>query len=120
MIAYKIDPFADTIELVEASGLDDYYREIGCECIDISVVTIGGVPFNVVCDDEALLRESVAPSVLDGNGRPILWNTVIVFGFDDDADLRSLTLDECLTIAERICRVTDRGSKDGWYTLVAD
>ena len=45
------DVYNNKLKTVEANGLDDYYKYIGCENIDIVRRTIGGVPVNIICDD---------------------------------------------------------------------
>ena len=100
MVGYKIDPFKRDAELVEVNGLDDYYREIGCDCIDIAVVSVHGVPFNAIVDDEGLLKGGAVPSVFDNEGRPRLVNVTIVLGFNDDCDVRSLTASEVSLLSE--------------------
>lgn len=118
VIAYKIDPFAADVTLVDVDGLDDYYREIGCDTIDITVITVGGTQFNVVVDDEGLLRDARCVSVFDTFGTPMLVNTVLVFGMGEDGDLRSLNVGEVLQLGDETYAVTDDDGAES-YVLVA-
>lgn len=119
MVGYKVDPFKKDAELVEVNGLDDYYREIGCDCIDIAVVSVHGMPFNVIVDDEGLLKGGAVPSVFDGVGRPRLVNVAIVLGFDDDCDVRSLTASEVSLLSEETYVVSSTYVGD-WLALITD
>ncbi len=90
MKGYKIDIDNARAHTVEVDGLDDYYREIGCDCIDISVISIDGVCYNVVIDDEGLLKGNPRPSVMCGGG--CLYGNAIVLGMDEATyDLTTLT-----------------------------
>ena len=42
------------IKTVEANGLDDYYKIIGCRTIDIISRSIGDIRVEIVIDDEVL------------------------------------------------------------------
>lgn len=75
----------------EGSHLEQFYRLIGCRCIDIAVRTIGGKPYNIVLDDEGLLVADPIVSAIDGRGHGMLAGNLIIFGIADDMDLASLT-----------------------------
>lgn len=47
-----IDVHNAKIQEVEVSELDDYYKWIGCENIDITSRKIGGRIYDIICDDE--------------------------------------------------------------------
>ena len=119
MVGYKIDPSNKDAEFVEVNGLDDYYREIGCDCIDISVVSVHGTPFNVIVDDEGLLKGKVIASVFDSKGYPILANVAIVLGFGDDCDVRSLTVDEVRALSDETY-VVSHPLYGEWLALMTD
>ena len=119
MVGYKIDPFNFDVDLIEVNGLDDYYREIGCDCIDIAVVSVHGKPFNVIVDDEGLLKGDIIASVFDGKGHPMLANVAIVLGFDDDCDVRSLTASEVSLLSEETYMVASPFVGE-WPALVTD
>lgn len=119
MVGYKIDPFNMDAELVEVNGLDDYYREIGCDCVDIAVVSVHGTPFNVIVDDEGLLKGGAIASVFDGNGIPRLVNVAIVLGFGEDCDVRSLTTSEVRALSDETY-VVSHPLYGEWLALMAD
>ena len=51
MRALFLDMENDDVTVVEVNGLQDYYRLIGCDCIDIANMEIRGKRFDIICDD---------------------------------------------------------------------
>ena len=66
------------IKTVEANGLDDYYRLIGCRTIDIVSRTIGDVRVEIVIDDEGALVNNPKVSAIDIDGTPMLFGNLLV------------------------------------------
>jgi hypothetical protein len=120
---YKIDIDNACAYTVEVDGLRDYYREIGCDVIDIVVVEIDGAHYNVVIDDEGLLRDDPRPSVACGGvGR--LYGNAIVLGMDEETcDLATLTDADVTRIFSRLANVATSDENFGvrtWLVLDAD
>jgi len=92
MKAYWIDRETNMAKIVETNGkLDQLYRMCHCDCIDIAVRYIDGIPLNFVVDDEGLLKEDAMFSVFDVHGEPQLAGSVVVFACDaEDDDLSGL------------------------------
>ena len=84
------------VEMVEANGLKDYYKLIGCRCIDIVRRTIGDVEVEIVLDDEGFLVENPKPSGIDVTGTPALYGNLLIASgrVTDDGDLTELDQDE--------------------------
>ena len=84
------------VKMVEANGLDDYYRLIGCRCIDIIHRRIGDVEVEIVLDDEGLLVEDPKPSGIDVTGTPVLFGNLLIASgrVTDDGELTELTEEE--------------------------
>lgn len=62
----RIDLDTITCELITIrDDLKDFYNEIKCEHVDIISRRFGGVLFDIICDDEALLK--------DNPGLPTSW-----------------------------------------------
>lgn len=112
---------ADSIEeFVEAkeieSNLDTYYSEIGCDCIEIPERCIGGKLFNIICDDEGLLKDRPIPSALGNGYKEVIFGNLIVCGLaDDDGELTGITDEDVQLIRDNI-----RGAAtvDGDFFLV--
>ena len=84
------------VKMVEANGLDDYYRLIGCRCIDIIHRRIGDVEVEIVLDDEGLLVENPKPSAISVDGTPMLFGHLLIASgrVTDDGELTELDQDE--------------------------
>lgn len=100
---YLIDPEKGIAEerTIEKS-LDSYYATLGCTCIDIVTRRVRGESFDLICDDEALLREDPVPSALDACGRPLLCGPLFVVRFDGREDVTDLTSEDIRTLERRI------------------
>jgi len=82
--------------------LSEFYRLIGCDCIDIVSRSIGGVEFDIICDDEGLFAESPRISAVDRLGNVMLVGSLIVTGpADEDGNLTDLTPEQARRIAKR-------------------
>lgn len=57
--------------------LDEYYKLIDCDCITITTIQILGHIYDVICDDEALLKDDPIPAILVCNGYSIYGNVLI-------------------------------------------
>lgn len=103
MRAYIVSGKEDKHGEIEVEpSLKEYYRLIGCDCIDIVVREIDGHPYNIVLDDEGLLKPNritamALTSDIFGNTER-LAGTLLVFGVDEEWDLAGLDDDEVLQI----------------------
>lgn len=109
MIGFLIDVKGNDTGLVEIGNdhLEQFYRLIGCRCIDITVRKIGGTPYNIVLDDEGLLVESPIVSAIDGNMRAALAGNLILFGIGADRDLASIGAEDVPNIIGNMYDVFD-------------
>lgn len=82
--------------------LEGYYAALGCSCIDIVTRKIGGKAFDIVCDDEALLKADPIPSACNYSGYGMLYGALFVCKGDSQGNLVSLTDDECLHVLKRV------------------
>ena len=90
-----IDVHNNEVKLVEANGLEDYYKYIGCSTIDIVCRRIGDVTVNIVCDDEGTLVEHPKVSAIDDVGQPCLYGNLLIAGGEViDGELTELTEQE--------------------------
>lgn len=82
-------------EIIETKkpDLQLFYKKIECDCIDIAVRKIDGKAFNIILDDEGLLKEDPIVSAIDGNGNPMLVGNLMFFGGEttEDGELVGLT-----------------------------
>jgi hypothetical protein len=82
-------------ELIEKdieNELDTFYEIIGCRCIDIPRRKVGGKYFDIIVDDEGLLKDAprctaVDPNTLDS----MLFGTLIFTNSDDEGNTVGLS-----------------------------
>lgn len=78
---------------IEKPDLQFFDKKIGCDLIDIAVRKIDGKEFNIVLDEEGLLKEDPIVSAIDGNGNPMFVGNLMFFGGEttEDGGLVGLT-----------------------------
>lgn len=82
--------------------LEGYYAALGCSCIDIVTRKIGGKAFDIVCDDEALLKADPVPSACNDTGYGMLYGALFICGYAGNGELASLTDDDCLYVLRHV------------------
>lgn len=96
------------VKMVEANTLADYYKLIGCRCIDIIHRRIGDVEVEIVLDDEGLLVENPKPSGISVDGTPVLFGNLLIASgrVTDDSELTELTEEEVDEIMDNVATIT--------------
>ncbi len=62
----------------EADMLSEYYRLLGCRCIDMVAIDVDGYSYDVVCDDEGLFREPLVPTLYISEDQVLFGNLAFV------------------------------------------
>lgn len=86
---------------VEECNLDDLYGILNCNTIDIVVRTIGGKPFDIVCDDEGLLKENPIVTAISEKGDYMLVGNLFICNHNKDC-LASLNDDDIAHIMDNM------------------
>lgn len=96
------------IKIVEANGLNDYYKFIDCNYVDIIHRRIGDVEVEIVIDDEGALVENPKISAIDVTGEPMLFGNLLIASgrVTDDGELTELTQDEVDALVDNIATIT--------------
>ena len=96
------------VKMVEANDLDDYYKLIGCRCIDIVSRTIGDVEVEIVLDDEGAIIENTKVSAISIDGTPMLYGNLLVASgrVTEDGELTELTEEEVDEIMDNVATIT--------------
>lgn len=82
-------------ELIEKdieNELDTFYEIIGCRCIDIARRKVGGKYFDIIVDDEGLLKDSPRCTAVDTKTfDSMLFGTLIFTNTDDEGNTVELS-----------------------------
>lgn len=97
----------DGLQECICGDLDDYYREIGCDTIDIVVRRIGGELYDIICDDEGLLKEDPKVSAISADCRPMLVGNLIFAKHNNQGETTSLSNDDVIRILSQITHGID-------------
>ena len=62
----------------DTDKLGEFYRYINCHCIDMATIDVDGHAYDVVCDDEALLRQPLIPSLYISEEQVFFGNLAFV------------------------------------------
>lgn len=93
--AYYINPKTDTAcECDIVDSLDVFYDMLDCGTIDIVNRGFSNSKkrFDIICDDEGLLKDDPYVSAVDTRGSAMLVGALLVVGpADDDGELTSLS-----------------------------
>lgn len=74
--------------------LDDYYRVLDCDTIEHTYRVIGGVEYDLICDEEGgpmLDPDAVCTAIDSERRKQIFGNIFIVLGNDETGEWESLT-----------------------------
>ena len=108
------------VKMVEANGLDDYYRLIGCRTIDIVSRTICDVKVEIIIDDEGALVNNPKISAIDIDGTPMLFGNLLVASgrVTEDGELTELTRVEIDEIMDNVATITTSVYKEPYQVFV--
>lgn len=83
-------PKAELVE-VENDSLEQLHKILNCDCIDITVRSIGGNRFDIVCDDNGLFAENPTPSAVGTDCAVKLVGNLFICHHDYDGNLVSIS-----------------------------
>ena len=114
-----LDVWNNELKIVDTNGLEDYYKFIRCDCIDIVRRKIGDVEVEIVCDDEGLLIDKPKVSAIDVDGTPALFGNLLVAGGKViDGELTELTAEEAFEIMNNVAEITTSVYKEPFRVFV--
>ena len=90
-------------EVAFEAGLDNYRDLLGCHRITFSTLLIGGKIYDIIADDEALMKRPALISGVDKKGEPMLVGNLLVVGLaDDEGEVTTLTPDDVKNIKKNL------------------
>lgn len=82
-----------------APELDNYYKLLDCRCIDIVSIRFNGKSYDVICDDEALLKQPPHRfSIISKEGHPMIAGNVLICNSKDGYET-ALTAEDVIRLA---------------------
>ena len=97
----------DIVHLDREHELDELYRVLNCDTIDIVVRSIGGKDFDIVCDDEGLFKDPVVVSAVSlADGSPALVGNLFICSHEGP-ELKSLDHNEVVHVLTHTWNVSD-------------
>ncbi len=73
------------------NDLQTFYEVIDCDTIDIAVRDVYDQTFDIIVDDEGLLKEDPIVTAIDTNFQPMLVGTLIFCHHDSEGNLTSIS-----------------------------
>lgn len=114
-----IDVINNDVRLVEADGLDDFYKLLNCRCIDIIHRKIGDIECTLIIDDEGLLKDDPIVSAIDVNGSPCLVGNILIASAKTvDGELTELTNEDVQDIMFNVAEITTLKRSEPYRVLV--
>ena len=115
-----LDVVNKDVKMVEANGLADYYKLIGCDYVDIIHRWIGDVEVEIVLDDEGVLVENPKPSGISVDGTPMLFGNLLIASgrVTDDGELTELTEEDVDEIMDNVATITTSVYKEPYPVFV--
>ena len=90
-VDHKIRAIIPHVRFIDSDNtLEEMYRLIGCDLIDIAQVEVGGKFFDVYCDDEFLLKEKPVPTLFLEDEQVLCGNLVFTV-CDKDGKLEDIS-----------------------------
>lgn len=91
MKSFILDAKKQETRLAEIEAeLEVYYDIIGTDIVEIPTRYIGGKAFDIICDEEALLKEEKIPSAINPSGTMPLFGTLIFAHHNDEGEMIGL------------------------------
>lgn len=113
-----LDVQNDKVEVVNAGGLDDYYRLLSVDLVDIVSRKIGGEYYEIICDDEGLLKANPKISAINNLGEPMLVGSLLIAGgVDIEGNLEPLEDEDVEYVMQFIQKMYTRLHPEGYLML---
>lgn len=102
-----------TLTTLEDS-LDCYYKQLEVECIDIVATEVAGHKVEIVCDDEALLKDNPIATAVNHSGKAVLFGNLFITGpANEEGALTSLGIQTAFDVIQQAFRIGHLSSAEG-------
>ena len=100
------------VEIDDSDRLNEYYRLLNCSRIDITSRNVGGIEYDIIADDEGMLKENPIVSALDPEGQPALVGNLLFCKYDGEGGETSLS-DDDIAHLESLVRLAVKKDLEG-------
>ena len=98
-----VDVNSNIIDVCEIEkSLESYYKILNCKLIDIVSMKIGNRYFDIICDDEGLMKEDITISAIYDDFTPALVGNLFIVRHDGRGNERSLTSNDISMVLENV------------------
>lgn len=97
-----VDIVNKEVREVYCGNLDDFYREINCDTIDIARRSIGGIAYDIFVDDIGLWHDDYQISAVNPWGLPMLVGNLVIANHDGMGNTTSLSDEDIERIKKNI------------------
>ena len=98
--------------------LETYYKMLDCDYIDIVSISFNGRTYDVICDDEALLKSPPHTfTVINKNGQPMIAGNVLICNTENGYE-KSLTAGDIVNLLPALCWTSQNGETSA--AIIAD
>jgi len=104
------DNEVNEIEIDESTVLKDIKQAIGCDLVDVVAdINVGGRRYDIIVDDEGLLKEDRKPAARCMDAEQILFGNIVLLNHDYENETWStLSEEDVLNINKHIFAISDR------------
>lgn len=100
---FLIDVWNGEAKVVEFEDkLENIYKMLNVEIIDVTERKIENHVYDVVCDDEGLFKEKRIASAYDSKGEPVLVGSLLLVNHDDEGNFASLTDEQVIELRGKV------------------
>lgn len=85
----------------DTDKLNEYYRYLNCRCIDMATIVVEGHTYDVVFDDETMLRNPLIPSLYISEEQVFFGNLAFV-KIDEEGASIGLDLEDMIRLLDFI------------------
>ena len=101
-----VDVKSNIIDVCEIeNSLESYYKILNCDLIDIVSMKIGNKNFDIICDDEGLMKEDITISAIYDDFTPALVGNLFIVRHDGRGNERSLTNEDVLLVLGHVTTI---------------
>ncbi len=97
--------------------LEEYYRLLQCDTIDIVCRQIGGKYFNVICDDEGLFKSDNVVTGIDADGEPCLVGNLLFCNAGKDGYEKGLSDEDITRISKNLVVLSAKDQSRRWLAI---